>query len=94
MVSNVLSVLPLAIGISALLAIALASYWFINKKIKKRHLEELRRIYENMSPTDPRYNTARALFVAAAISDAATGQDDSGGSSAGGGDSGDGSADT
>jgi hypothetical protein len=26
-----------------------------------------------MSPTDPQYNTARALLMAAAISDAATG---------------------
>jgi hypothetical protein len=72
MFQNMQSILLLATGISGMAAIVLAVYWVFKKEAKKRHLEELRRIYESMSPTDPQYNTARALFIAAAISDAAT----------------------
>lgn len=82
------------IGISGLVAIGLAAYWVFKKEAKKRHLKELRRLYENMSPTDPQYNTARALFLAASISDAASDHGyGSEGSSTGGGGSGNGAGD-
>lgn len=63
------SILPIVFGISGLLAVGMAGYWIFNKTARRRQLEELRRTYENMGPTDPQYNTARALYTAASISD-------------------------
>ncbi len=94
MIQNLTSIMPLAIGTSGLAALGLAAYWVFRIEAKKRHLEELRRIYADMSPTDPQYSTARALFIAAAISDAAAGHDSgSQGGSSGAGSSGDGAGD-
>ena len=55
MIQNLTSIMPLAIGISGLAALGLAAYWVFRKEAKKRHLEELRRIYADMSPTDLQY---------------------------------------
>jgi hypothetical protein len=64
--------IPTTIGLIGLMGIGFVIYWHFNKAAKKRHLEELRRAYESMSPTDPQYNTARALFIAATISQTAS----------------------
>jgi len=60
----VMTFLPIIGGFSA---IGLSIYWLFNKKSKRRHLAELRKKYEEMSPTDPEYNDVRSLYFSSML---------------------------
>ena len=47
--------------------IGLMIYWFFNKKAHARDLAEIRKKLEELKPTDPEYNQARALYASMEI---------------------------
>ena len=49
--------------IAGIMAFCFWCYWLFNKKAKQRHLAELRARYEELSPTDPDYNSVRSLYM-------------------------------
>ncbi len=54
-------------GLSGLLLLGLGVYWFFNKKAKERQLAKLRKLLDELQPTDPQYNQVRALYTAMMI---------------------------
>lgn len=65
----VFQALTTLLGVTALFAVGLGLYWVVNRDARRRHIEELRKDWERLAPTDPNYNTARALFIAASLED-------------------------
>ena len=89
-------------GLAALVLLGFGVYWLFNKQARQRQLAELRARLDEMSPTDPQYNQARALYTSLMIeahrgefsdiggSDGDAGFSDGGGDGDGDGDGGDG----
>lgn len=70
------SALPFFGGI---IAIGFSLYWLFDRKAKLRHLAMLREKLEKLSPTDPEYDIAKALYVSALASTSLFSSSDSSG---------------
>jgi hypothetical protein len=42
-------------------------YWLVNKRARLKHLTELRRKLDELSPSDPEYGAVRALYTSMTI---------------------------
>ena len=49
-------------GIVALVTLGMAAYWLFNRRARLRDIAELRRTLDELTPSDPQYGAARALY--------------------------------
>jgi hypothetical protein len=54
-------------GIAAVFVLSVAVYWLFNKQVRLRELARVRELLARCNPTDPEYNTVRALYTSMVI---------------------------
>jgi uncharacterized membrane protein YgcG len=66
-VGNNAAFITTILGIAGLVAVGLGIYWHFNRQAKLRDLAVLRRKLDELEPSDPEYNAARALYTSMMI---------------------------
>ncbi|UFZ05923.1 hypothetical protein LQG66_06335 [Bradyrhizobium ontarionense] len=54
-------------GLAALGMLCIAVYWLFNKHVRLRELARVRELLARYNPSDPEYNTVRALYTSMVI---------------------------
>src|ERR1700679_3405699 len=66
-IASTAALITMMVGVAGLVAVGLGIYWIFNKRAKLRHLAGLRKLLDELEPTDPEYNAVRALYTSMMI---------------------------